>query len=78
MPTKHDALDSWRALAPGQNPLPLMRLVVPLLQGFSFFPVTSDQIEMLVRGNVCDGSWRGVFDFEPTRFEEGIRRYLRP
>ena len=61
-----------------KNPLALMRLVVPVLQGFSFFPITTDQIEMLVQGNVCDGSWRTAFDFEPVRFEDGIRAYLKP
>ena len=61
-----------------KNPLALMRLVVPLLQRFPFFPITTDQIEMLVEGNVCDGSWRAAFGFEPTRFEEGIRSYLKP
>ena len=25
MPTKHDAMEHWRALQPGQNPLPLMK-----------------------------------------------------
>ena len=60
------------------NPLPLMRLVVPFLQRFPFFPITMDQIAMLVEGNVCDGSWRETFPFEPIRFEDGIRRYLRP
>ena len=59
------------------NPLALMRLIVPVLQRFSFFPITSDQIEMLVEGNTCDGSWRTTFGFEPARFEEGIRRYLK-
>jgi len=61
-----------------KNPLALMRLVVPVLQRLPFFPVTSDQIEMLVEGNVCDGSWRADFGFEPERFEEGIRSYLKP
>jgi NADH dehydrogenase len=61
-----------------KNPLALMRLVVPVLQHFSFFPITTDQIEMLVQGNVCDGSWRGAFGFEPVRFEDGIRAYLKP
>ena len=59
-----------------KNPLALMRLVVPVMERFSFFPITSDQITMLVQGSVCDGSWRKTFTFEPTRFEEGIRRYL--
>lgn len=61
-----------------KNPLSLMRLVVPFLEGFSFFPVTSDQIAMLVQGNTCDGSWRSTFSFDPTRFEPGIRSYLKP
>ncbi|WP_136514857.1 complex I NDUFA9 subunit family protein [Geomonas edaphica] len=60
------------------NPLPLMRLIVPFFEGFSFFPVTSDQIAMLVQGSTCDGSWRSTFNFEPIRFEPGIRSYLRP
>lgn len=61
-----------------KNPLPLMRLVVPLFEGFSFFPVTSDQITMLVQGNICDGGWRRVFTFPPTPLEPGILSYLKP
>ena len=60
-----------------KNPLPLMRLVVPFLEGFSFFPITSDQIAMLVQGNTCDGSWRKTFAFQPIRFEPGIKSYLK-
>jgi uncharacterized protein YbjT (DUF2867 family) len=58
------------------NPLGIMKLVVPLLQGFSFFPITMDQLLMLVEENICDGAWREAFLFEPQRFEEGIRAYL--
>lgn len=60
------------------NPLGIMKLVVPLLQGFSFFPITMDQILMLVEENICDGVWRETFSFDPQRFEEGISAYLRP
>lgn len=60
-----------------RNPLSLMKMVVPLLQRFSSFPITMDQITMLTEGNVCDGSWRETFRFEPVRFREGIGRYLR-
>ena len=60
------------------NPLPVMKAIVPLLQGFSFFPITMDQILMLTEENICDGSWREAFRFEPERFEPGITRYLRP
>jgi uncharacterized protein YbjT (DUF2867 family) len=59
-------------------PLGLMKAVVPLLQSFSFFPVTMDQITMLVEENICDGSWRETFSFEPEGFAAGIARYLKP
>jgi NADH dehydrogenase len=60
------------------NPLGLMKVVVPLFQGFSFFPITMDQILMLTEENICDGNWHKTFLFEPERFEEGIARYLTP
>jgi len=60
------------------NPLGIMKAVVPFFQGFSLFPITMDQILMLVEENICDGSWRETFHFEPQRFAEGIARYLRP
>jgi len=59
------------------NPLGLMKLVVPMLQGLSFFPITMDQILMLIEENICDGSWQENFRFEPERFEAGIAKYLR-
>jgi NADH dehydrogenase len=59
------------------NPLGLMKLVVPFLQRFSFFPLTMDQLTMLTEGNVCDGEWRKVFGFEPEGFETAIGKYLR-
>jgi uncharacterized protein YbjT (DUF2867 family) len=60
------------------NPLGIMKLVVPLLQGFSFFPITMDQLLMLVEENICDGKWRQTFRFEPQSFAEGIEKYLKP
>jgi uncharacterized protein YbjT (DUF2867 family) len=60
------------------NPLTLMAAIVPFMQRFSFFPITMDQILMLVEENICDGSWQDTFRFEPERFEAGISRYLRP
>lgn len=60
------------------NPLAIMKLVVPYLQRFSFFPITMDQILMLVEENICDGNWRETFGFEPVHFEAGIGAYLKP
>jgi uncharacterized protein YbjT (DUF2867 family) len=59
------------------HPLPLMKLIVPALQRFSAFPITMDQIQMLLEGNICDGKWNETFGFEPVRFASGISRYLR-
>ena len=56
----------------------LMVPVVRALQRFSFFPLTMDQITMLVEENICGGEWRETFRFDPTGFEAGIREYLRP
>ena len=59
-----------------KNPLLLMKIVTPLLERFSFYPVTSDQITMLLEESICDGSWQGTFGFEPVGFADGLRRYL--
>lgn len=59
------------------NPLGLMKLVVPLFQKIPAFPITMDQLLMLIEENICDGSWQKTFKFEPQDFENGIRSYLR-
>jgi NADH dehydrogenase len=60
-----------------KNPLTLMQFVTPLLEKFPFYPVTSDQITMLLEESICDGSWKSTFGFEPVGFEEGIITYLK-
>ena len=60
-----------------KSPLALMKLVTPMLEQFPFYPVTSDQITLLLEESICDGSWKEAFGFEPVKFEEGIRSYLR-
>jgi NADH dehydrogenase len=59
-----------------KNPLFLMKLTTRLFESCSFYPVTTDQITMLLEESICDGSWQGTFGFEPTGFKEGIRAYL--
>ena len=60
-----------------KSPLGLMKAVVPFLQKIPAFPLTSDQLQMLVEESICDGAWRKTFTFEPIRFEAGIREYLK-
>jgi uncharacterized protein YbjT (DUF2867 family) len=61
-----------------KNPVILMRLIVPFMEKFPSFPLTTDQMTMLLQGNVCDGTWRNTFKFAPINFEPGIRTYLKP
>ena len=59
-----------------KSPVGFVKLAARFMQRFSFFPLTTDQIAMLLEENICDGKWRETFRFEPTRFAEGIRSYL--
>ena len=59
-------------------PLVLMKLVIPFMQHFPQFPITTDQLQMLVEENICDGRWKQAFGFEPVDFTSGISAYLKP
>jgi NADH dehydrogenase len=65
------------ALIKPHVPLGLMKLVVPIMQHIPQFPITMDQLQMLIEENICDGSWKKVFGFEPRDFQAGLREYLR-
>lgn len=60
-------------------PLGLMKPVVDIMEGFSFFPITNTQLTMLLEGNACkDGGL--LYETFPTTaipFQEGITTYLR-
>jgi len=58
-------------------PVGVMRAAASLLDRFEWFPVTGEQLQMLMEGNVCDGSeaWR-LFGIEPKRFSVENLRYL--
>ncbi|MDD2500319.1 MAG: NAD(P)H-binding protein [Geobacter sp.] len=58
-------------------PLSLMKPVIKTLQGIKAFPITLDQLQMLLEENICDGCWQKTFQFEPIRFRDGIREYLQ-
>jgi NADH dehydrogenase len=57
-------------------PLGLMKMIIPIMQQLPQFPITMDQLQMLIEENICDGCWKRVFGFEPRNFQEGIREYL--
>jgi NADH dehydrogenase len=59
-------------------PLSLMKLVIPFMQQLPPFPITMDQLQMLLEENICDGRWKQTFGFEPVDFKGGIAAYLNP
>jgi nucleoside-diphosphate-sugar epimerase len=59
-------------------PVFAVKAVAVLFERFGFFPVTRDQITMLMEGNVC--SKNEIFELlgiEPVRFNAGNLKYLR-
>jgi NADH dehydrogenase len=57
-------------------PLGLLRLTVPAMQRSPRFPLTTDQMQMLIEESICDGGWKATFGFEPRGFGNGIAEYL--
>ncbi|MEI6705193.1 MAG: complex I NDUFA9 subunit family protein, partial [Deltaproteobacteria bacterium] len=60
-----------------QLPLGLMKLIIPVMQKIPQFPITMDQLQMLLEESISDGAWQKVFGFAPRGFNEGIREYLQ-
>ena len=55
------------------QPLFMIKPMIKMLQGFEQFPITEDQLKMLIEGNVCDpGEWAKDFELEPISYAEGI------
>ena len=60
------------------QPLFMIKPMVKMLQGFEQFPITEDQLKMLVEGNVCDpAEWAEAFDLEPLSYAQGIDSCLK-
>jgi NADH dehydrogenase len=58
-------------------PLGFMKMLIPIMQKIPAFPITMDQLQMLLEESVCDGAWQKVFGFEPREFKESIAEYLK-
>jgi uncharacterized protein YbjT (DUF2867 family) len=55
------------------QPLFMIKPMIKMLQGFEQFPITEDQLKMLVEGNVCDpDEWAQAFGLVPISYAEGI------
>ena len=59
------------------QPMFMMKPMIKLLEGFEQFPITDDQLKMLIEGNVCEpGEWAQAFHLAPQSYAEGIRESL--
>lgn len=56
------AAASGRHLRTLSVPVPIMRVIVPVLQRVPTFPLTTDQLAMLLQGNVCSDTERAYHD----------------
>jgi len=55
------------------QPLFMVKPMVKLMEGSASFPITSEQLEMLLQGNVCDTTaWTAAFGLQPVSYAEGI------
>jgi NADH dehydrogenase len=57
-------------------PLGLMKLIIPVLQKAPPFPITTDQLQMLLEESIGSNEWQQVFGFTPRGLREGIAEYL--
>lgn len=59
------------------QPLVLMKPVVALMQSIPQFPMTRDQLQMLLEGNTCDpAEWQQALQLKLTDFSQGIADYV--
>jgi len=61
------------------QPLWLMKPIIAMLQSIPQFPMTSDQLQMLLEGNICSNTcWREDLSLELHDFSNSIRAFLQP
>ena len=59
-------------------PATAVKLIALLLDRFKFFPITRDQLTMLLEGNTCDSkNLFSEFDIQPIDFNNRNLSYLR-
>lgn len=55
------------------QPVALVKPIVSMLEAFDKFPITADQLTMMLEGNECDPQpWANTFNIKPTCFADGV------
>ncbi len=57
-------------------PLGLMKAVIPFMQKIPQFPITMDQLQMLLEESIGGDEWQATFGFTPRTLRDGIGEYL--
>ena len=66
-----------KSVIKAHQPVFLMKPVISVMERFSFFPITSDQLTMLLENNICDEKpYLNDFKITPVLFKEGIAEYI--
>ena len=62
-------------LAKAHQPLFMVKPMVKMMEHMASFPLTSEQLTMLLEGNVCDpAEWAEAFAIDPVSYAAGIER----
>ena len=70
-----DTIRKPRPLKP-HLPLGLMKLLIPIMQKAPPFPITTDQLQMLLEESIGSSDWQQLFGFTPRGLRDGIAEYL--
>jgi NADH dehydrogenase len=57
-------------------PLGVMKRIIPIMQKIPLFPITMDQLQMLLEENIGSSDWQKEFGFKPRGLQDGIAEYL--
>tara|TARA_S200000501_G_scaffold379002_1_gene446057 strand:+ start:227 stop:1153 length:927 start_codon:yes stop_codon:yes gene_type:complete len=58
-------------------PVIFVKLIASLFEKYKFFPITKDQISMLMEGNIVEKNYFNEFDIEPIEFNSKSLGYLK-
>ena len=53
-----------------------VKMLAKLLDRFTWFPITADQLTMLMEGNTCSAKVFAEFEIEPIEFDKNSLQYL--
>jgi NADH dehydrogenase len=60
-------------ISKAHQPLFMVKPMIKLMEHSEHFPITMEQVEMLLQGNVCDTTaWTTAFGISPVSYAEGI------